>query len=227
MALSFDFFRKPCSEYTDEELTAMIRAGGKSADQAFRCLYKLYFDMVRMSVQYHSLEKTHILEAYEDALLALRVNVLKDSWQKKGRLRAFFAMIFRNKCIDVIRGNPTNKLDENLEAFLRKEAGQSPLNPEETLTRREDESEEANRLRRRKQCLEEASRKLTQREMDILSDYFVKDMSAKDLAATHRLKNAASARTTAFKLKKKLDDSIQSLCETKPECRVLCPEKPK
>jgi len=223
MASPFDFLRKPCSEYTDEELAAMIRAGGESAEQAFKCLYKLYFDMVRMSVQYHNLEKDRILEAYGDALLALRVSVLKDRWQQKGRLRAFFAMIFRNKCIDVIRGNPTNKLDERLEAFLRKEAGQSPENPEEKITAREDEREAEQQANRRKQCLEEASRKLTQREMDILTDYFVKDMSAKELAARHHFKNAGTARTTAYNLKNKLDDSIRSLCKSKPECRVLCP----
>lgn len=227
MALSFDFFRKPCTAFTDEEFVAMIRAGGKSAEQAFQCLYQLYFDMVRMSVHYHSLEKEEIMEAYGDALLALRVNILKDKWQQKGRLRAFFAMIFRNKCIDVIRGNPTNKIDAGLETYLRKEAGESPANPEETMTHREDERDEEQRSDRRKKCLEEATQKIAQRDMDILSDYFVNNMSAKDLAEKHGLKNAGSARTTAYKLKNKLDESIRELCETKPECRILCPAKQK
>lgn len=224
MALSFNIFRKPCSSYTDDEFVAMIRAGGEQAEQAFECLYKMYFDMARMSVRYHSLEKTLILDAYTDAFIAFRTSILADRWKQKGRLRAFFAMIFRNKCIDVIRGNPTNVLDAKLEDYLRKEAGESPENPEESLTNREDLTVEKRNEVQRKLCLEEASREMTPREMDILTDYYVNDMSAKALAEKHKLKNAATARTTAHTIKKKLDLSIRNLCNTKPECRILCPD---
>ncbi|MCB0527307.1 MAG: sigma-70 family RNA polymerase sigma factor [Lewinellaceae bacterium] len=223
MTNSLPSLHKPCSGYTDDDLVSMIKAGGGHSRKAFNCLYELYFDMVRMSVKYHRLEKNHILDAYTQALLSFHTSILAGKWERRGTLRAFFAIIFRFKCIDTIRSNPTISLDAALEEYLRKEAEDGATNPEEIMIGDEEHSMENDRAEIRKRCLEEASGELQPREMEILTDYFVNNYKAKDLAEKYGYKNAGVAKTTAYNLKNKLNRSIRELCEKKPECRIICP----
>lgn len=221
MALSLRFPPKPIEKHTDDELAQLIAGGGTEAERALDCLYKRFGDMARMAWAYHRAEKSLILEAYHDALLALKANLLAGKFEGRGQPRAFFAMIFRNKCIDIIRRGATISLKPELENYLRREMSGIPESPEEEWTNNMDWKEEERHAATRKKCYEEATSAMTPREMDILTDYYVKDMSAKELAKKHGFKTPAVARQTALNLKVKLNKAIETLCQTKPECRIL------
>ena len=221
MALSFRLSPKPIDKYTDDELAQLIVLGEKDAERALDCFYKRFGDMARMAWAYHRAEKSLILEAYHDALLALKANLLAGKFEGRGKPRAFFAMIFRNKCIDIIRRGATMSLKPELEKYLRQEMSGTPENPEEEWTNSMDWKEEERKEALRKKCYEEATSAMTQREMDILTDYYVNDMSAKGLAEKYGFKTPAVARQTALNLKVKLNKSIETLCQSKPECRIL------
>lgn len=201
----------------------MIGEAGLKSEKALDCLHTLYFDMVRKAYYYHRLEKTQILDAYSNALLALKSNILAGKYQRRGSLRAFFAMTFRNKCIDVIRDNPTNQLNPEFENFLRNEMKESPVNPEEELTNEETRNEDERKAELRKKCLEEAMEVLVAEEKDLLDDYYVRRLKAEEAAKKYGYKNAHTVRQTVVNLKTKVRESIRALCETKPQCRILCP----
>lgn len=221
MAISTRFFQKPIEKLTDEELAQMVSHGGKDAERALNCFYKRFGEMPRMAWAYHRAEKSLIMDAYHDALLALKTNLLAGKFEKRGQLRAFFAMTFRNKCIDIFRRGATIVLKPELENYLRREMSGTPESPEDAWNSDMDRQDEERKEALRKKCYEEATSAMTSREMDILTDYFVNDMSANELAEKHGYKTAAVARQTVSKLKTKLDESIEQLCQAKPECRIL------
>ena len=215
-----DYQRKPCSQYSDEELLPMIAQGGQASDDALNCLYDRYFDMAKMAISYHQMDSSAVLEAYGDALLALRNNIIKGKFEGNGKLRAYFAMTFKFKCIDNFRKSTTIPKEEHIETRQNPDFDQ--LTPEDLAILEEDEQEALQQESRRRECLELALSQLNARERAVLQDFYVNELKASVVAEKHAFKSARVVSSTAINYKRKLEQAILNLCRDVPKCNLLC-----
>lgn len=217
-----DFPAKACQDYTDAELIAMLLAGGPAAERALDCLYKLYFDQARKSFQRHRLERETILDAYANALMALRDQVLAGKFRAQGPMKAFFAKIFKFKCIDEFRRATTNrKEDPELRKALEEEM--ATLTPEERLTMEEEQNARTKTDQRRSDCMDKAMAPFSERDRKMLDDYHIQEMPLAEVAEKYGFGTRESASSVLSKLKKELIKNIESLCQNDPNCQLLCP----
>ena len=220
MKLIRSFHRKPCSAYSEEDLLSMIRQRNADTEKALDCLYERNFDMARHALQEHRLDEADVLEVYADTLLAVRDNIWAGRYEQRGSLRAFFGMTFRNKCIDKIRRNATKqKRDDE----TRKEQPNEPEpTPYHILELQEEANEEARQTAQRNFCLGLALHQLSERERDIMTDYFINDLKPAAIADKYGFKTSRVVSTTVYNLKTKLEDAIRQVCAADPRCSLLC-----
>lgn len=215
-----NYQRKPCSQYKDEELLPLIAQGGQASDDALNCLYERYFDMAKMAISYHNMDSSAVLEAYGDALLALRNNIQKGKLEGNGKLRAYFAMTFKFKCIDNFRKSTTIHKEAPIENRQNPDFDQ--LTPEELSILQEEETEAIQLESRRRECLELAISELSPREREVLQDFYVAELKASVVAEKHAFKSARVVSSTAINYKRKLQQAILNLCRDVPKCNLLC-----
>lgn len=220
MKITRSFYRKPCSALTEAELLAMILQRGAESEKALDCLYERNFDMARHALQEHKLDEGDVLEVYADTLLAVRDNIWAGRFEQRGTLRAFFGMTFRNKCIDKIRRNTTKqKRDDD----TRKEyVEELPATPYSIMELQEEETAYSRQSALRKYCLGLALEHLSDRERDIVTDYFVNEQKPATIAEKYGFKTARVVSTTVYNLKAKLEGAIRQVCESDARCTLLC-----
>lgn len=214
---------RACADYADAELMAMIRAGGASAEQALTCLYNLYFGLARQSMAHHQLDEAAVLDAYANALFALRDQVCAGKFRGEGSLKAFFAKIFKFKCIDEFRRATTKRKDDDTELRRDQEETLATLTPEERLLWEEAEKERPLIDDRRAECMDKALAPFSARDRAMLADYFIRELPLDEIVPNYGLKNKRVAAVILSKLKKKLEESIVRLCQNEPNCQLLCP----
>jgi len=73
-------------------------------------LYEKHFKFVYKKLKENrSLKEESVVDAYTDAVIALRNQVVKGKFRGKSKLSTFLYQIFSNKCIDLIRSTSTHK----------------------------------------------------------------------------------------------------------------------
>jgi len=82
-------------------------------EDAIYSFYRNNFNIVYQKTKDHKLTKDQALDAYSDAILSLRDNILKNRFKGESALTTYFISIFNRKCIDIIRKNTTNLIYEN------------------------------------------------------------------------------------------------------------------
>lgn len=220
MKLIRNYRRKPCSAYTEEELLAMIRQGAAAMEKAMDCLYEQNFDMARHALQQHNLTEDEVLEVYADTLLAIRDNIWAGRFEQRGTLRAFLGMTFRNKCIDKIRRNATKQKRED--DVRKNQVEEEAPTPYGLLEQQEADEEKARASTLRKFCLDLALKDLGDRDRQIITDYFVRDMKTGEIAEKYGFKTTRVVSTTIYNLKGRLEEAIQKVCKSDTRCAILC-----
>lgn len=144
---------------TDRQIIQELKSGGTAANRALGELYRRFFFMVKKNIGKHKLSFEDIHDAYSEALLHLQTSIRCDKYREHGSLQAFFAIIFRNKCIDILRRSAT-KADEAL-VKLEFDLPDAPENsPENILIAEEDQKAYLRQSERRSACLQLAAAKL-------------------------------------------------------------------
>lgn len=209
-------------DVTDQQVIEAIKSGGAVAERALSALHRHFFFMVKKNVGKHKLNFEDIHEAYLEALLHLKTSILNDKYHKKGTLQAFFAIIFRNKCIDILRRATTNA--DNKPVKLEFDLPDDPeYSPESILIAEEDHIAYVRQTERRKACLALATAKLKPEENRFLEDFYVKKIKPRDMLHLYdKYKTARVVSSTAVELKKKLLAALREVCQMRPECSMLC-----
>lgn len=93
----------------DLQIINSLKSGGKDCVWAESHLYTTYNYFINEGCKKHNISQDDSLSAYHDALLALKNNILSNSFDGKSSIKTYFFQIFSNKCIDLIRKSTTNK----------------------------------------------------------------------------------------------------------------------
>ncbi len=94
---------------SDEHLTAEIRAGGNRQEQAIKRLYEQHFHIVREGRKnFSKLDDDDLISAYDNAVIALRKQILNNVFRGDRSLYTCLHRIFNNRCIDILRSKSSN-----------------------------------------------------------------------------------------------------------------------
>jgi RNA polymerase sigma factor (sigma-70 family) len=200
----------------DITLSTMIAEGGFSQEKALSQINRSYQGLIDDLLHKHSgLSRELAEEAFDDALIALRDNIVAKKFKGDSTIKTYFYRIFKNKCIDKLRENPTIvQMDEQLLSD-----GSGHVNFAEQTEERE--LERVLEIRRAG-CLQKALWTLSEKERDMLSDIYIGGMKPREVAVKYGYKDNQVASQTIYKTKEKLKKSIEYLCANEPECRILC-----
>ncbi|MDX2304204.1 MAG: sigma-70 family RNA polymerase sigma factor [Microscillaceae bacterium] len=119
----------------DAYLVACIQKGGLDRENALKYCYKTYFKFQRQMFGAFSkkLSSEDIEEAFHDAIVAFRDQIIHQKFGGNSKLETFFYSIFKFKCIDTLRKiskdpdkldqpfDPVNPLDDTLTSLIREE----------------------------------------------------------------------------------------------------------
>lgn len=95
---------------TDGEIIQSIRHGGSGQEQSLHLLFSRHQVWVKVAISKHKLSEDEALDAFSDAILALRKQVLLDKFRGESKLSTYLHSIFSRRCIDCIRKKSTNKV---------------------------------------------------------------------------------------------------------------------
>ena len=200
----------------DTTLITMMAGGGVLQEKALSQLNRHYQGMIgEMCQKYDALPKEFAEEAFDDALIALRDNIVKQKFKGESTLKTYFYRIFKNKCIDKLRENPTIVQIDESRWPDRQEDGPAMEDQEQRELERKLELLRAG-------CLQKALWTLSEKERDLLTDIIIHGMKPREAAAKYGYKDNQVASQTIYKAKEKLKKSIEHLCATQPECQILC-----
>lgn len=95
---------------TDGEIIQSIRRGGVGQEQSLHLLFSRHQTWVKAAVSKHKLTEDEALDAFSDAILALRKQVLLNKFRGESKLSTYLHSIFSRRCIDSLRKKSTNKV---------------------------------------------------------------------------------------------------------------------
>ena len=88
---------------SENEIVSQIKTGGAAAESAIRFLFKKHQGFMRDAQKRHQLSEEEVLDAYTDALLALRKQILTEQFRGESKVSTYFYPIFQRRCVDRIR----------------------------------------------------------------------------------------------------------------------------
>ena len=80
-----------------------IKAGGAKQERFVNHIFDTYQGLVIQAVRKHKLTEEAVRDAYTDAIIALRRQILNGNFRGESALGTYLYRIFQNKCIDAIR----------------------------------------------------------------------------------------------------------------------------
>ncbi|MEM6803540.1 MAG: sigma-70 family RNA polymerase sigma factor [Bacteroidota bacterium] len=95
--------------YSDQEIIAGIQAGGIQRQRIENYLFDQHAGLVYQGMKRYRLSEVDALDVYSMSILALSEQIRSNRFQGKSKIRTFLFSIFRNRCINKIRDNKTNK----------------------------------------------------------------------------------------------------------------------
>lgn len=106
--------------YSDDNLIAAIRNGGKAKEDAVRHIIHKNIGFVYKIQRKLRLEETVAKDAYLDAVVAVMQQVENGVYRRENKLSSYLYQIFYFKSVDIVRRNATN-LETYVEEFEDKE----------------------------------------------------------------------------------------------------------
>ncbi|MEM6801601.1 MAG: sigma-70 family RNA polymerase sigma factor [Bacteroidota bacterium] len=94
---------------SNEEVIEEIQAGGARQEKMIRQVYDSCFPYVYKALQKHKLTEEQAIDAYSDAVVALRRNILNGKFRGDSKYSTFLYSIFFKRCLNAIRDAGTNK----------------------------------------------------------------------------------------------------------------------
>ncbi len=120
---------------TDKELITHIQSGGRAGEKAVQGLFDRHKGMVAKARFEHKLTEEEALDAFTDAVLALRKQVIEGAFHGESKVSTYLYAIFYRKCVDQLRKKATY-LPES--GATSPEATDSHLQPDQSLQVKEE-----------------------------------------------------------------------------------------
>jgi len=97
--------------YSDAHLIEEIIQGGPKQEKAIQYLYEQCFYMVHDGrSKYHQLDDDDLLTAYNNAIIAVRRQILNHGFRGESAISTYLQKIFSNRAIDIIRSKTSNRV---------------------------------------------------------------------------------------------------------------------
>ncbi|MCI4669010.1 MAG: sigma-70 family RNA polymerase sigma factor [Bacteroidia bacterium] len=93
----------------DEVFIKQLIAGGGKAEKAIQTFFKLHKGMIGKAIKQHQLSEEECLDAYTDAIISLRRQVIEGVFRGESKISTYFYTIFYRRCVDLIRKKSTQK----------------------------------------------------------------------------------------------------------------------
>ena len=184
------------SKYTDDQLIAGMKSGGKDFENISTYMFHAYKGFLPKIKNKLHLSQQQMQDAYADSLVKLIRHIKNGSFRKESKVSSYFYTIFYNTCVDVSRKNASNKNILTLE-LLEYDAR------ERDLLKMIDNKEEAAQVVRLIHTLGNTCQR-------ILMDWGYYGYSMDEIAERSNLSNAESARSMKYKCLKKLKKLINT-----------------
>ncbi|MEL6673862.1 MAG: sigma-70 family RNA polymerase sigma factor [Bacteroidota bacterium] len=115
----------------DGQIIQSIQAGGQQQEQALHFLFDRYQGWIKGAMRKHRLGEEEALDAFSDAILALRKQVVGQKFRGESKLSTYLHTIFQRRCIDLIRKKATHQETVGLDQLA--EVSEKSLSVEESL----------------------------------------------------------------------------------------------
>lgn len=109
----------------DEVFIKELKGGGPRAEKAIHFFFNQHKGLIGKAIKQHQLLEEECLDAYTDALLSLRKQVIKGVFRGESKVSTYFYTIFYRRCVDLIRRKATHR--ERLAEEFPDVADEKPL----------------------------------------------------------------------------------------------------
>lgn len=96
-------------QLSNEDVIEEIRAGGLRQERMIKQVYDACFGYVYKALKKHKLTEEQAIDAYTDAVIALRRGIVKGTFRGESKYSTYLHSIFFKRCLNVIRDSGTNK----------------------------------------------------------------------------------------------------------------------
>jgi RNA polymerase sigma factor (sigma-70 family) len=120
---------------TDHELITAIKNQGRPGEQAIKWLFDRHKGMIGKARFDHRLTEEQALDAFTDAVLALRKQVMEGVFKGESKVSTYLHSIFYRRCVDQLRRKATYSPETGAEA---PEPADGSLQPDQHLSVKED-----------------------------------------------------------------------------------------
>lgn len=93
----------------DEEFIKELKGGGARTERAIQHFFDRHKGMIGKAMKQHQLSEEECLDAYTDALISLRKQIIQDIFRGESKVSTYFYTIFYRRCVDLIRKKSTQK----------------------------------------------------------------------------------------------------------------------
>ena len=101
------------SREADHQIIRLILQGGLDKRKGEEVLFSRYAYFVQEGIRKLGLSEEDAFNAYSDGILVTIDNITGGAFQGNSSLKTYLYRIFRNKCVDLLRKNATNKNSMN------------------------------------------------------------------------------------------------------------------
>ncbi|MEM6261089.1 MAG: sigma-70 family RNA polymerase sigma factor [Bacteroidota bacterium] len=95
--------RSVISRYSDQEIIDSILLGGSIQERVIHHLFDIHQGFIGQACERHQLSIEDARDAFCDALVALRKQILAQKFRGESKISTYLYRIFTNKCIDHLR----------------------------------------------------------------------------------------------------------------------------
>lgn len=175
---------------TDKDFISQVLQGGQPQEKAIQTLFQTHQHWVSRGVKRYKLPQETALDAYTDAVLALRKQVLAGKFNGESRISTYMYTIFSRRCVDRVRKNTTQPVSELLSESIQ----DSRPDPADQLIT----SEKVAYLKRVMGQLSDQCRQI------LLYRYFYGYEDMEEIAELLGIKNANTAGSLRYRCMKRL-----------------------
>ena len=176
---------------TDQEIISALQAGGARQEACLNYLFDQHKGLVGSAISRHQISEEEALDAYADAIIGFRKQVMLGKFRGESKISTYFYTIYFRRCVDLIRRRATHQISQ-VEEYP--EVEDETVNTEADLITREA----FNQVMEYMEKLGEVCRKI------LMYRYYYGYEDMEEIARLVEVKNANTAGSLRYRCLKQL-----------------------